>query len=148
MPLIVMLMIGGSCLRLITITSVFLLFSSSPFSLLFDSTMFRSCCRSFSFSEIRTVSPAYLRLFMLCPPTRIPGCPSMFLMIIWNSHSVNTKNCDTFQSFKSHLKTDLFKKYLFYSCMLNLLKQSLQCFLPFYVTCYSFSYLRIFKILH
>ena len=29
---------------------------------------------------------------------------------IWNSLSVNTKNCDTFQSFKSHLKTDLFKK--------------------------------------
>ena len=67
MPLIVMLMSGGSSLRLITITSVFLLFSSSPFSLLFDSTMFRSCCRSFSFSEIRTVSSAYLRLFMLCP---------------------------------------------------------------------------------
>ena len=66
MPLIVMLMSGGSSLRLITITSVFLLFSSSPFSLLFDSTMFRSC-RSFSFSEIRTVSSAYLRLFMLCP---------------------------------------------------------------------------------
>ena len=60
MPLIVMLMSGGSSLRLITITSVFLLFSSSPFSLLFDSTMFRSCCRSFSFSEIRTVSSAYL----------------------------------------------------------------------------------------
>ena len=29
---------------------------------------------------------------------------------IWNGLSVNTKNCDTFQSFKSHLKTDLFKK--------------------------------------
>ena len=29
---------------------------------------------------------------------------------IWNSLSVNTKNCDTFQSFKSHLKTDLLKK--------------------------------------
>ena len=52
--LIVMLMSGGSSLRLITITSVFLLFSSSPFSLLFD------CCRSFSFSEIGTVSSAYL----------------------------------------------------------------------------------------
>ena len=52
MLLIVMLMSGGSSLRLITITSVFLLFSSNPFSLLFDSTMFRSCYRSFSFSEI------------------------------------------------------------------------------------------------
>ena len=82
MPLIVMLMSGGSSLRLITITSVFLLFRPSPFSLLFDFTMFRSCCRSFSFSEIRTVSSAYLRLFTLCPPTRIPGCPSMFRMII------------------------------------------------------------------
>ena len=29
---------------------------------------------------------------------------------IWNSLSINTKNCDTFQSFKSRLKTDLFKK--------------------------------------
>ena len=64
---------------------------------------------------------------------------------IWNSLSVNTKNCDTFQSFKSHLKTDFLKKnYFFYSCMLNLLKQSLHCFLPFYVTSYSFSYSRIF----
>ena len=27
---------------------------------------------------------------------------------IWNSLSVYTKNCDSFQSFKSHLKTDLF----------------------------------------
>ena len=99
MPLIVMLMSGGSSLRLITMTSVFLLFSSSPFSLLFDSTMFRSCCRSFSFSEIRTVSSAYLRLFMLCPPTRIPGCPSMFRMIISlyreNRSGESTHPCQT-----------------------------------------------------
>ena len=43
--------------------------------------------------------------------TKFQECALYFYVPkIWNSLSVYTKDCDTFQSFKSHLKTDLFKK--------------------------------------
>ena len=67
--------------RLITITSVFLPFSSRPLFKLSISIMSKRACRSFSFSAIKTVSSAYRKLLTFFPPTLIPGCSSKFLMM-------------------------------------------------------------------
>ena len=67
--------------RLVTITSVFLPFSSRPLFKLFLSITSKSACTSFSFSVIKTVSSAYRKLLMIFPPTLIPGCSSKFLMM-------------------------------------------------------------------
>ena len=63
-------------------TSVFFLFRDSPFFSLSQTTVSNISCSSFSLSAIRTVSSAYLILFMLYPPNFIPGMPSRARMII------------------------------------------------------------------
>ena len=55
-----------------TIAFAFLVLNSQPFFLLSSSTMSNNCCKSSSFYAINTVSSAYFKLFMLCPPTLIP----------------------------------------------------------------------------
>ena len=65
-----------------TILFVFFTFMKSPYLSLSVLTVSKICWSSVSFSASRTVSSAYRRLFMVCPPIFIPGLWSMFLNII------------------------------------------------------------------
>ena len=72
-PLMKMLHFGVSAFRLTTITSVFLQFSSKPFLWLSLTTVSRRIWRS--------VSSAYLRLFIIFPPNLMPRKSSKSLRI-------------------------------------------------------------------
>ena len=60
---------------------------------------------------------------------------------IWNSLSVNAKNCDTVQSFKSHLKTDLFKKSISFIVVCLIFSNSL-----YTASCHFMSHVTLFLI--
>ena len=64
-----------------TITSVFFLFSDSPSFSLSALIVFTNFWRFASLFDISTVSSAYLRLLMFCPPINIPGSPWMVLIM-------------------------------------------------------------------
>ena len=83
-PFTVRLQVGMlvSCFFVITIVSVFLAFNSIPYIILFLSTICIKFCNFSSESANKTVSSAYLKWFMLCPPILMPSSPSMCLKII------------------------------------------------------------------
>ena len=63
----------GAVFYLITTTSVFLTFKSSPFSLFSLSTPFNKSWRSYSFSAINTASTGYLRQWVIFSSILILG---------------------------------------------------------------------------
>ena len=74
-PFTVRLQVGMlvSCFFVITIVSVFLAFNSIPYIILFLSTICIKFCNFSSESANKTVSSAYLKWFMLCPPILMPS---------------------------------------------------------------------------
>ena len=70
------------CFFVTTIVSVFLAFNSIPYIILFLLTIcIKFCNFSYKFAN-KTVSSAYLKWFVLCPPVLMSSCPSMCLKII------------------------------------------------------------------
>ena len=85
-----------------------------------------------TFKALHNLSPSYIAdlLTRYCPPRRLRSSSSLQLNrlnynlksygsrafavaapVLWNTLPVNIRSCDTLQTFKSNLKTYLFKRF-------------------------------------